>query len=64
MPNNGWTGERHAVRRAWDADVVAFAHARAAAGRPLIWCGDLNVAHTAHDSTDEVFFRAEVGCGL
>eukprot|EP00418_Pyrodinium_bahamense_P040312 CAMPEP_0179191770 /NCGR_PEP_ID=MMETSP0796-20121207/95258_1 /TAXON_ID=73915 /ORGANISM="Pyrodinium bahamense, Strain pbaha01" /LENGTH=295 /DNA_ID=CAMNT_0020896005 /DNA_START=45 /DNA_END=928 /DNA_ORIENTATION=- len=60
VPNNGWTGERHAERRRWDEEMEAFLRARSeATRRPLVWCGDMNVAHRSEDSTDEEFFRAE-----
>nr|QDO16266.1 DNA-(apurinic or apyrimidinic site) lyase [Lingulodinium polyedra] len=60
VPNNGWTAERHAERRGWDEAMDAFLRSRGeATQRPLLWCGDLNVAHTPADSTDEEAFRNE-----
>eukprot|EP00411_Alexandrium_monilatum_P033870 CAMPEP_0175341468 /NCGR_PEP_ID=MMETSP0095-20121207/6354_1 /TAXON_ID=311494 /ORGANISM="Alexandrium monilatum, Strain CCMP3105" /LENGTH=403 /DNA_ID=CAMNT_0016638879 /DNA_START=17 /DNA_END=1225 /DNA_ORIENTATION=+ len=60
VPNNGWTGERHAERKRWDEGVESFLSARSKAQpRHLIWCGDLNVAHRPEDSTDEEAFRGE-----
>ena len=70
VPNNGWSPASRANRRAWDENIgVLLDAARGrgggggggppAAARPLVWSGDLNVAHTPDDSTDEAFFRAE-----
>jgi exonuclease III len=63
VPNRGWTPQSTARRKAWDESMLAFLRERAArtalAPRPLVWAGDLNVAHTAADSTDEAFFRNE-----
>ena len=60
VPNRGWTPERCAVRRAWDEDMQAFIAARRGrTTRPLLWTGDLNVAHTPADSSNEEVFRAE-----
>jgi len=61
VPNRGWTNQKIAVRAAWDQKIVAFLKKRAEATpqKPLLWCGDLNVAHTPADSTNEDFFRDE-----
>jgi exodeoxyribonuclease III len=59
VPNSGATAESISRRERWDADINRFLLARAELPeqRPLVWAGDLNVAHTEHDSTDEAFFR-------
>jgi exonuclease III len=61
VPNRGSTRESIQRRREEDEAVLAFLTERAALGphTPLVWCGDLNVAHTPDDSTDEKFFRDE-----
>jgi exodeoxyribonuclease III len=46
VPNNGAKPDRWERRRLWDARMEAFVKHHNAPGRkPLIWCGDLNVAH-------------------
>jgi|TARA_B100000524_G_scaffold302576_1_gene177372 exodeoxyribonuclease III len=60
VPNRGWTDQSCRAREEWDNQVREFLLERQklTQGRPLIWCGDHNVAHTAADSTHEDFFRA------
>ena len=49
-PNNGGTPDRWERRRLWDARMEAFVkHHNTPGKKPLIWCGDLNVAHREVD---------------
>lgn len=59
-PNNGSNQESFTRRKNWDCDLLAFLKNRRAilakAGsqtkdRPLLWCGDLNVARDHRDGT-------------
>ena len=65
VPSNGYKPESRARRSAFDASMLHFvtAHAAARAGcaTPLnfIWLGDCNVAAGPLDSTDETFWRNE-----
>lgn len=61
VPNRGWTEGSINKRRQWDEAVLAFLTERAALAphTALMWCGDLNAAHTPDDSTDETYFRNE-----
>ena len=58
-PNNGVTETSFAKRRAWDSECDALLRAhRAAAAKPLVWLGDLNVAAGWHDvGPDPDWFR-------
>lgn len=59
VQNSGYTAESIAKRALWDADLDKFLRMRAElTARPLVWAGDMNVAHTQHDSTDEAFFQS------
>jgi exonuclease III len=60
VPNRGYKAESIQQRRQWDDQMLAFLRRRAelAPHTPLVWCGDLNVAHTPDDSTDDAFFRS------
>ena len=60
VPNRSWKPEGVRKRREWDEELLGFLLARRemAPNVPFVWCGDLNVAHTPDDSTDEDFFRS------
>mmetsp|Transcript_10099 Transcript_10099/g.11652 ORF Transcript_10099/g.11652 Transcript_10099/m.11652 type:complete len:195 (-) Transcript_10099:1002-1586(-) len=48
------------LRKQWDEKLFEFLKKRSQiTKRPMVWSGDLNVAHTYHDSTNEDFFRNE-----
>jgi len=59
VPNNGTKSESFQRRQEWDTNMKAFLHHRrlvleqgkAAVNRPLLWCGDLNVAKDYRDRT-------------
>lgn len=58
VPNDSDKPELIERRPRWDRDVELFMRLRAQlTTRPLMWVGDLNVAHTVHESTHEGFFR-------
>lgn len=59
-PNNGWREESFQRRREWDALVLRFVQRTRASGQPLVWLGDLNVAHREPDVTHPSFFRVQV----
>eukprot|EP00510_Aplanochytrium_minuta_P002939 CAMPEP_0184006190 /NCGR_PEP_ID=MMETSP0954-20121128/525_1 /TAXON_ID=627963 /ORGANISM="Aplanochytrium sp, Strain PBS07" /LENGTH=335 /DNA_ID=CAMNT_0026284651 /DNA_START=21 /DNA_END=1025 /DNA_ORIENTATION=- len=60
VPNCGWTKEQKLVRQEWDEDMkLLLSKRKEKTSKPLIWTGDLNVAHTSFDSTNEHFFRNE-----
>mmetsp|Transcript_27549 Transcript_27549/g.88392 ORF Transcript_27549/g.88392 Transcript_27549/m.88392 type:complete len:320 (-) Transcript_27549:232-1191(-) len=40
-PNNGWGPEGFERRKVWDAEVEVFVRESWAAGKPLVWMGDL-----------------------
>ena len=47
VPNSGQKLERLAYRtNEWDKDFLAFMELKQKEGQPVIWLGDLNVAHT------------------
>ena len=58
VPNNGSKSESYQRRREWDKDMKDFLVARKnllekakQPQRPLLWCGDCNVAKTYHDGS-------------
>lgn len=60
VPNRGWFPPSINARAVFDRCMQTFLRERAKlTSRPVVWCGDLNVAHSPLDSTDEGFFRAE-----
>lgn len=65
VPNSGQAAEGLERRRRWDEAVGTFLARRAElTTRPLVWAGDLNVAHTPADSTHERFFRERRTAGF
>jgi len=56
VPNNGWTDEAFAKRRLWDAGVLEFLKGLK---KPLVWLGDMNVAHQDADVTHPDFFSGQ-----
>lgn len=59
-PNNGSSETSFLRRRVWDKDVLLFLARAKKRGRPIIWVGDLNVAHTPADVTHPSFFLAQM----
>jgi exonuclease III len=59
-PNNGSSETSFLRRRLWDKDVLLFLTRAEKRGRPIIWVGDLNVAHTPADVTHPSFFLAQM----
>jgi exonuclease III len=59
-PNNGSSETSFLRRRMWDKDVLLFLTRAEKRGRPIIWVGDLNVAHTPADVTHPSFFSAQM----
>ena len=59
-PNNGSSETSFNRRRAWDRDIQLFFSRAARRGRPIVWVGDLNVAHTPADVTHPLFFSAQM----
>ena len=57
VPNNGWTEETFHRRRKWDATMMEFLQGL---DKPLVWMGDLNVAHTDADVSHPELFRTAV----
>ncbi|KAH9720623.1 DNA-(apurinic or apyrimidinic site) endonuclease [Citrus sinensis] len=57
-PNNGWKEEENSFqrRRKWDKRIQEFVSQ--CSGKPLIWCGDLNVSHEEIDVSHPEFFAA------
>eukprot|EP00980_Cylindrotheca_fusiformis_P018666 scaffold6219_cov146-Cylindrotheca_fusiformis.AAC.1 len=53
VPNHGTKPEQWERRKRWDLQMEEFLQQRRtiAANRPLLWCGDLNVAHMYADGT-------------
>lgn len=47
-PNNGSKSDSFQRREEWDAEALQFMKSRS---RPLVWIGDLNVAHKTCDVT-------------
>ncbi|GAB4860533.1 DNA-(apurinic or apyrimidinic site) endonuclease [Ancistrocladus abbreviatus] len=58
VPNNGWKEEESSFgrRRKWDKRILDFVVQ--SSGKPLIWCGDLNVSHEDVDVSHPEFFAA------
>ncbi|OAY86028.1 DNA-(apurinic or apyrimidinic site) lyase [Ananas comosus] len=56
-PNNGWKEEENSFqrRRKWDKRMLEFVQN---VGKPLIWCGDLNVSHQDIDVSHPDFFSS------
>jgi exonuclease III len=61
VPNNGTKDESFEKRRQWDNDMLRFFRDRQSIlskcnsdveDRKLLWCGDMNVAHTYQDGTN------------
>ena len=59
-PNNGSSDTSFHRRRLWDKDTHLFVERAAKRGRPLVWVGDLNVAHTPADVTHPAFFSQQM----
>ena len=59
-PNNGSSETSFLRRRVWDKDILLFLTRAEKRGRPIIWVGDLNVAHTPADVTHPSFFLAQM----
>lgn len=59
-PNNGSSETSFHRRRLWDKDTHLFVERSAKRGRPLVWVGDLNVAHTPADVTHPAFFSQQM----
>lgn len=60
VPNSGNTEESMERRESWDSSIEIFLKMRSdLTERPIMWVGDLNVAQTSHDLTDEAFFIRE-----
>jgi exonuclease III len=59
-PNNGSSDTSFQRRRLWDKDTHLFVERAAKRGRPLVWVGDLNVAHTPADVTHPAFFSQQM----
>ena len=59
-PNNGSSDTSFQRRRLWDKDTHLFVERSAKRGRPLVWVGDLNVAHTPADVTHPAFFSQQM----
>lgn len=59
-PNNGSSETSFLRRRLWDKDVTLFLTRAKKRGRPIVWMGDLNVAHTPADVTHPSFFSAQM----
>lgn len=59
-PNNGSSDTSFQRRRLWDKDTHLFVERAAKRGRPLVWVGDLNVAHTPADVTHPAFFLQQM----
>jgi len=57
VPNNGWTEETFHRRRRWDAAMLDFVQGL---DKPLVWLGDLNVAHADVDVSHPELFRSAV----
>ncbi|KAF3793666.1 DNA-(apurinic or apyrimidinic site) lyase [Nymphaea thermarum] len=55
VPNNGWKDEENSFqrRRKWDKRMLEFV---IQLGKPLVWCGDLNVSHEDIDVSHKEFF--------
>ena len=62
VPNSGQKLEKLGYRtREWDADLRGYLLSLASGGKPVVWCGDLNVVHGlvdvhpgAHKSLDKI----------
>ena len=59
-PNNGSSDTSFHRRRLWDKDTHLFVERAAKRGRPVVWVGDLNVAHTPADVTHPLFFSQQM----
>ena len=59
VPNRGYSVDSVEAREHWDGLVGQYLRDRGAAAPPLIWAGDLNVAHRPIDSTSESFWRRQ-----
>lgn len=59
-PNNGSSDTSFHRRRLWDKDTHLFVERATKRGRPLVWVGDLNVAHTPADVTHPAFFSQQM----
>ena len=59
-PNNGSSETSFIRRRLWDKNIKLFFSRAAQRGRPMVWVGDLNVAHTPADVTHPAFFSSQM----
>ena len=59
-PNNGSSETSFIRRRLWDKNINLFFSRAAKRGRPMVWVGDLNVAHTPADVTHPAFFSSQM----
>lgn len=59
-PNNGSSETSFVRRRIWDKNIKLFLSRAAQRGTPIVWVGDLNVAHTPADVTHPVFFSSQM----
>jgi exodeoxyribonuclease III len=62
--NNGWTQDSFARRREWDDLLLRYFTRKKEQGAPVIWCGDLNVAHEDKDVSHPAWFATRVGEGV